>query len=439
MRTTQKELAVPEADSTSSPWSNDARKLALDAKSWVLPLRQIEPAYLTPADYPWLRALLTEYERFEGRKRREFRFRMQEPLAVPCDARKLRDALQVLERLSTDRTASAIVPRKVRTELFRAATRADDREAALARAAEILGFTQELMLESLFLDLPDERVLGPLSETISPAELALRINAETVACLLRKALRVRVLASGNIRAVVRHAKLTGLLCHATPGKAKDAVTLELSGPYALFQHTRVYGRALASLVPRLAWCQRYRLEADCVLDAKTRSVGRLVLSSGAPIKAARELDAFDSKVEERFAKSFAKLAPDWDVIREPNAVAVGGGLAFPDFALRHRLDATVWHVEIVGYWTPQYLERKFSQLREANIDNMIVCIDDKRACGEGDLPSSARVVRYRTKIDSRKVLALIDPDAASELPDPKPRKKRNRTDGRARAPASRDS
>ncbi len=438
MRTAQRAHAVPETGSPASRWSDDARELALDARSWSLPVRQLEPAYLTPADYPWLRALLTEYERFVGKKRRDFRLRMQEPLPVPCHARKLRDALQVLERLSTDRTASSAVPRKVRAELFRAAASTDDREDALASAAATLGLTRDLVLESLFLDLPDERILGPLSESIDPAEFALRINAEMVSSLLRKALRIRVLARGNIRAVVRHAKLCGLLCHATPGTTKDSVTLDISGPYALFQHTRVYGRALASLVPRLAWCQHYRFEADCVLDAKSRSVGRLVLSSGAPIKAARELEAFDSKVEECFAKSFAKLAPDWDIIREPNAVAVGESLAFPDFALRHRLKATVWHLEIIGYWTPEYLEHKFAQLRAANIDNMIVCIDDKRACGEGDLPSSARIIRYRTKIDARKVLALIDPDAARDLPVPRARKKRKKRVGRDKSPAPRD-
>src|SRR5262249_40692797 len=150
------------------------------------------------------------------------------------------------------------------------------------------------------------------------ASLALECNASLVSALLHKAIRMRIVARGHVRAVVRHAKLMGLLCRVTPvsaGPSKDELALDISGPYALFRHTRKYGRALSSLVPRLAWCHQYRLEADCVLEDS--SIGRLILHTGDPIAPARELRSFDSKVEEQFARSFSRLAPSWDVVREP--------------------------------------------------------------------------------------------------------------------------
>jgi predicted nuclease of restriction endonuclease-like RecB superfamily len=153
------------------------------------------------------------------------------------------------------------------------------------------------VMEALFADLPDERVLMPLAMPLGPDQLALACNAEIIASLLYNALRVRVVARGQVRAVVRHVKLMGLLCHATPGEHKDEVALEISGPYTLFRHTRIYGRSLSSLVPRLAWCHTYRLEAAWAFGGGT-NVGRLVLRSGDPI-AARDLARFDSKVEER--------------------------------------------------------------------------------------------------------------------------------------------
>jgi len=60
---------------------------------------------------------------------------------------------------------------------------------------------------------------------------------------------------------------------------------------------------------------------------------------------------YDRKLEERFARDFRRVAPEWDVIREPEAVQAGGTLIFPDFALRHRADRRRWLVEIVCFWT----------------------------------------------------------------------------------------
>jgi predicted nuclease of restriction endonuclease-like RecB superfamily len=197
----------------------------------------------------------------------------------------------------------------------------------------------------------------------------------------------------------------GLLCSAAPGTSKDEVALEISGPYSLFRHTRIYGRALSSLVPRLSWCNSYRLEADCVLGEQ--QVGRLVLRSGDPVCPARELAPFDSKVEERFARGFQKLARDWDVIREPRAIDVGGSLFFPDFELKHRSTGESWLLEIMGYWTPEYVRNKLAKLRAAGLEQLILCIDEQRCCADELLELNARVVRYRRKLDARAVLAIV--------------------------------
>jgi len=56
--------------------------------------------------------------------------------------------------------------------------------------------------------------------------------------------------------------------------------LEISGPFALFQNTRLYGHALGELIPLLAWCARFRLQADFVLDGRRVA---LELATGDPI------------------------------------------------------------------------------------------------------------------------------------------------------------
>jgi predicted nuclease of restriction endonuclease-like RecB superfamily len=181
--------------------------------------------------------------------------------------------------------------------------------------------------------------------------------------------------------------------------------LEISGPFALFRHTRTYGAALQALVPVLAWCPRFRLRALCEMEGRPLT---FVLASGDPIFPGEEPRRFDSRLEERFARDLARLAPEWDLVREPEPVPAGETLIFPDFALSHRHDpARRALVEIVGFWTRDYLERKLEHLRQAQLANLILCIDGRRNCGGEELPEAAAVIRFRGHLDVRRVLAAV--------------------------------
>src|SRR5947208_871584 len=126
---------------------------------------------------------------------------------------------------------------------------------------------------------------------------------------------------------------------------------------------------------------------------------------------------YDRKLEERFARDFRRVAPEWDVIREPEAVQAGGTLIFPDFVLRHRADRRRWLVEIVGFWTRDYVERKLALLRVAGLQDLVLCIDESRNCADGSLPSSSRIMRFRRRVDAMAVLHLIEHESAGAEPD----------------------
>ena len=202
---------------------------------------------------------------------------------------------------------------------------------------------------------------------------------------------------GNARALVRTAKLRGLICTVSRASCSDTV-LEVSGPLALFRRTILYGRALGALVPHLAWCPRFRLRAACLLEERLVD---LYLGTGDPILPANAPRHFDSQIEERFAREFRKVAPDWDVLREPEPVVAGNRLVFPDFALQHRYDISRrWLLEIVGFWTADYLQRKLALYREARVANLILCIDEARACDKESLPTGAVIIRFQRRVDA---------------------------------------
>ncbi len=134
----------------------------------------------------------------------------------------------------------------------------------------------------------------------------------------------------------------------------------------------------------------------------------MTLATGDPIFPSSEPRRFDSRLEERFARDFARLAPDWAIVREPEPIDAGGHLFFPDFAVHPRLDPSRrWFVEIVGSWTAEYLANKLERLRRARVSNLVLCIDEDRDVGDGDLPASAAVVRYGRRVDAAKVLEIV--------------------------------
>ena len=364
------------------------------------------PGFLDARDIPWLRVLMQEVDRFCGLPVRELLERLRKPLPCAAPTFKLRAAKGVLLRLWKSELCAEAPPEEVREALFRAAAGIDraSRASALESAARALKIAPATVERTLFADLPGEKLVAAPASVPSPGDVALRINLLIVRGLLFHARRVRIKAEGATRPLVRQAKLRGLICAVTRQGDSDPV-LDLSGPFTVFRHTLLYGRALGELVQFLPHAAHFRLRAECVLREQEAV---LDLQSGDPIFPAETAQSFDSKLEARFAKDFAKVAPDWDLVREPEPVAAGGTIIFPDFSLRHRLlPERKFLVEIMGFWTAEYVERKLALLRQANIPSLVLCLDEDRKCGDAELPPDARVVRFRRRINPQDVLAAV--------------------------------
>lgn len=354
---------------------------------------RVEPRFLGPGDHPWIAVLLRAFTGSVGHRRADLEQNLRDAALIAAPERLGTIARAVLLDLARSEVKSLLSPKEVRAAVFR---------GSWAEAAAQLGASVPALEASLFADLPPERIVVD-APPIDSAELALRANLSVAQSLLARSTEVRLTVEGQARAIVRQARLGGLIA-SVEGDGARAV-LSLSGPLAICRRTLVYGRALAALVPALAWCDRFRLEAELVLRAGAR---RLVLSSPAPIFPSAPPRAFDSKLEARFAKDFAKAAPEWELIREPEAVRAGRHLVFPDFLVRHRLNPTRQIlIEIVGFWTPDYLARKTAAIRAMTVP-LLVCVDAELGVGEGELPSGVEVVAFRRRLRAEEVLARIE-------------------------------
>jgi hypothetical protein len=157
-----------------------------------LPLRLVGAKafidFLGPQDEPWLRVLLAEVRRFEGRRQRELAERLLEPL--PCEAPhfKRRAASRVLLALWRGRRDSVISPREIRARLFTTATERDlPREAVLAETAAHFGSSTAALEDSLFADLASERLVAAPAAPPTPTEVALRTNLAVAQAILMRA------------------------------------------------------------------------------------------------------------------------------------------------------------------------------------------------------------------------------------------------------------
>lgn len=364
------------------------------------------PRYLTPRDEVWLRAVLDAFDAFVGRTV------AQRDEGLPARVRQIARQHGVPERVVDG--VMTVLMRKYKTTVVAAvdpvvarrvaiaeaaANRAPDRHAALARAAARLNVSMADVAKAVFADRASARVISA-APTLSAAEAVEAYNLALVQGLLLRSEVVVVHVREHVRAVVRFAKLAGLLC--TYAIDDHGTRLDVSGPLAILRHTTKYGFALASFFPAVLATPGFRLQARCVLKGEPLLV-RIDASDRIARTHALPKDT-DSKVERAVAKDIRRLNRGWELSRETDAIAVGQRVFFPDFTLRRGGESVL--VEVVGFYTPEYLRSKLDALRAARLQRLIVCIDESLACDDGDVPGT--VIRFKRRIDAAALLDAAD-------------------------------
>jgi len=65
---------------------------------------------------------------------------------------------------------------------------------------------------------------------------------------------------------------------------------------------------------------------------------------------------------------------DWKLVREDDVFDLGAEVMIPDFAIEHP-DGRRAILEIVGFWTPEYLDaRKLEKIRKVEADNFVLAV-----------------------------------------------------------------
>lgn len=338
------------------------------------------------------------------------------------------------DRETTFETQASVPPERVRRVVFEAAESVgvasdDDRAAALDVAADRLGVSVDALDQSLYADRDVNQVLTEFDPRWSPEELLDQYNLSLAQTALFDATEVRI-RSADPKALVSAVKRLRLMYEVR--QTPEGRELVVTGPDALFRRTRRYGTGFARLLRTAAKTDDWRL----VATIDDRGTDRELVLTDADVRVPGvdpvAEPAFDSDVEADFAARFRSLDLDWTLVREPEPLAVDDGerVMIPDFAFDYEPSGATTdskfrvYFEIMGFWTPDYVEKKLGQLAGVEDVDLVVAVDESLAVSDEVEARDHRAIPYTGSVRVKDVVDVLREyesdlvaDAAGSLPD----------------------
>jgi predicted nuclease of restriction endonuclease-like RecB superfamily len=326
-----------------------------------------------------------------------------------------------------------------------------DREALLASlAAEWDLPANPALIDSLLsLDSDARAILTPAGDRPTPRELIRLYNRGAVKTLLAHSTQVRFdvgrLPGDVLKKLYFVAKRRGILVDIESG-GEAGFSLNLFGPEQAFGTPDKYGARLADVALSLVRSilssgadevigtaqlilhdrpYRFHLTQEILerlgyspnAPTKTRvAESRAVYSVGSAVEETEQAPtpSFDSQVEARLYREYKSLEKQgythgWLVEREPEPLLAPGIVLIPDFAFL-RGDIHVF-MEIAGFWSPTYRERKVAKLRTLAAQPgeqtaLVLAVPQDAGSTFADLPFP--VLPYKTAVRATDVIALLD-------------------------------
>jgi hypothetical protein len=352
-------------------------------------------ALLDQDDLPWVAEVVDVVAAAAGKPWRIALDRLDDTRRAEQPRAPVRFAAVVaaVQRLLGGRARNTALARAARAlTLGRPALTAAERQARIGFAASQLELTCAAVEALLWSDLPRERPVELPHGRPSEVQVAATANVHLLQRAMLRAQAVTLRVWGDAGPLIHATGARGLLATLTRGDSGET-RLDIVGPLALFHRTAVYGRALAQLVPLLAGCSRFELEI--VARAHDRLyVARVASPVLLPPVPARL--ALPSPALLRLTRELARVARDVVVAPHPPTIAAGEALACPDLLLEHR--GRRLRVELIGFWTVEFLQRRLAVYREAGVAEVVFCIDETRGCTRDELPPELPIVRYTPRM-----------------------------------------
>ncbi len=283
--------------------------------------------------------------------------------------RKVRGFAKILENFVIKSVDSDIDPLSVRMFLFERGfvTTKDERSKIIRLAAKHFGTDTETIENAMYADNEDELLVTDF-RGISARELIKLYNLSLLQTAIFNSLRLTFWTSSAYKEIFRAIKWLGLMYELS---GTENIIVEVTGPASILKMTRKYGTYMAKLVPYIIKAQDWWLKAE-ILENGRIYVLEIDSSKKSMFPEKVEKIEYDSSIEEEFARKLRVLG--FDVYREPKIIKAGKYAFIPDFMIR-KGNAEVF-VEIVGFWTKEYLERKLYKIKQTKVPLIVIAREE---------------------------------------------------------------
>ncbi|HUY31906.1 MAG TPA: DUF790 family protein [Pirellulales bacterium] len=362
--------------------------------------------------------MLLVYRHGAGRTRRDLHHSVHAIFAdePDCPLRRIDAFCKLLDdagRFQRDRRGQAA---ELRRQVFHLAaerhplvTRADrlfehDEAKVKAAIAERLGAAWDDIDGRLFSDVIEFHRLDSFTGYADGRALLTRYNVAQAQVALFDAVEMTVWCLDDFKTILRYAKLAKLM-HSIRRLGDDRYVLRFDGPASVLRETRRYGARMARFLPALIACRGWRMHA--LVRSRGGWQNRLELSPADGLTShLPSPDEFDSNVEAAFAEKWgAEPRAGWTLAREAEILSRGQHVFLPDFVFRH-VDGRRALLEIVGYWTPEYLESKLKTLALFAGEPIVLAVAETVGQETTTWPPGA--IRFKTAPRIKDVLARLE-------------------------------
>ena len=362
--------------------------------------------------------MLNVYRTGAGRRRSELHRDIHRIFAdeIDCPLRRMEAFCKLLDDQSRYADAGRRAAPKLRQRVFRIAARhhplvsqADHlfehavKDVRALIAKELQRDWTDIQSE-LFADIIEHHQLESFAGYPNPRALLSRYNVAQVQATLFSAVSMTIDATTDFKRILRAARLAKLM-HTISRTGEGAYRIQLDGPASVLRQTRRYGVLMAKFLPALICCKGWKMHAV----VETRNHWKLSLNltdrDGLQSHLPSESE-FDSSVEAEFAQKWGEEVRDgWTLEREGEVLYSGQKTFIPDFVFRHN-DGKVVLMEIIGFWTPEYIEARLETLAVFRKAPILLAIHESTA-HHFETAASANVVTYKSALLVKPLLQAL--------------------------------
>lgn len=349
------------------------------------------PRYIDRRDEDYLRdadSLIRIFAEHQGRTRGELSQALEEYVGTGTDYKILRGFIKLLLDRCEFETACPVEPAEIRRALFTRAkfhhpvtTDEAMRSELLREVALELNAAPELLLKGLYADLPENQRLQEFQPLV-PEKLLDIYNLAQAQALLYHCVEMRLevepgLGRDDYRELFSAIKAYRLI-HTIKGDARAGYEVRLDGPVSMFHRSQKYGVQMAVFLPALLLCKGWEMRAEIASGKPGRENAFFELSSSQKRLQSDYLEglADENPVKERFAAKWEGHETEWTLAPSREVIPLGESAFIPDFVLKHPLGHT-FYLEVLGFWTPRYLEKRLKEFAHARFKNFLLAAWDE--------------------------------------------------------------